>query len=43
MTGCRSSGDDLKIATNGDPTTAVVDPATGAVVGGFGDRRAPAR
>jgi hypothetical protein len=29
------SGDDLKIATNGHLTTAVVDPATGEVVGGF--------
>jgi hypothetical protein len=29
------SGDDLNIATNGHLTTAVVDPATGAVVGGF--------
>jgi hypothetical protein len=35
------SGDDLKIATtNGQLTTAVVDPATGAVVGGFAGAQA---
>jgi hypothetical protein len=35
------SGDDLKIATtNGQLTTAVVDPATGEVVGGFAGAQA---
>jgi hypothetical protein len=34
------SGDDLKIATNGGLTTAVVDPATGEVVGGFAGAQA---
>jgi hypothetical protein len=34
------SGDDLKIATNGHLTTAVVDPAIGEVVGGFAGMQA---
>jgi hypothetical protein len=34
------SGDHLKIPTNGQLTTAVVDPATGAVVGGFAGAQA---
>jgi hypothetical protein len=35
------SGDELKIATaNGQLATAVVDPATGAVVGGFAGAQA---
>ena len=35
------SGDDLKIpTTNGQLTSAVVDPATGGVVGGFAGAQA---
>ena len=34
------SGDHLKIPTNGQLTTAVVDPATGEVVGGFAGAQA---
>jgi len=34
------SGDNLKIPTNGQLTTTVVDPATGAVVGGFAGAQA---